>query len=109
MKDFIYIGSSPYGEPCAQVGSPDYHTRSRIECRVFADQLRRLFPPPAGGAIRILREPHDFGSYLTVVAEFDPNSEESVNWAYRIEAEGPEHWDAEAKEQLTTLSPKETL
>ena len=42
-KDFIYIGPTPTGEPCAQVGDPDYHEKAREECKRFIKQLKYEF------------------------------------------------------------------
>lgn len=101
MPDSLYIGSAPYGEDCAQVGSDDYRAQARRECAAFREQLIRMFgPPPEGCELRIKSNPHDFGSYLSVDAVFDGDNDAAVQYAYRCEAEGPEEWDAEAREAL---------
>jgi hypothetical protein len=40
--------------------------------------------------------PHDFGTYLTVVCEFDSANEAAASYAYRCDAEAPEEWDEQA-------------
>ena len=101
MRDYLTIASAPVDEPCAQVGSDNYDQQSRKECRVFKNQLRRLFgPEPEGAVLKIKSFPHDFGSYREVVCEFDDNYPESVEYAFKLEAETPENWDEQAKEEL---------
>src|SRR5438045_9314068 len=101
MRDWLDIGSSPPGETCAQVGTEDYPTRARRECRAYIALLRRVLgAEPAGAYLTIKRNPHDFGSYLSVVCEFDPDNQAAVDYAYRCESNGPEQWDAQALEEL---------
>lgn len=101
MKDYLNIGSSPYGEDCVQVGSDNYDIQSRIECRAFKHQLERMFGPgPDGAYIAIKSFFHDFGSYKEVVVVFDDEDQESIDWAFKIESEGPERWDSEALEEM---------
>jgi len=106
MLDYMTIGSSPVEESCAQVGSDDYSKKSRIECRVFKHQLKRLFPD---GTFGIKTFPHDFGSYSEVVAYFDadnaesglsPGAKEEMDAAYAAEANTPMRWDEQAIEEL---------
>jgi hypothetical protein len=101
MRDSLHIGSAPYGEDCAQVGADDYRARARAECRAFLAQLVRIFgQPPEGCELIIKSNPHDFGSYLSVDAVFDGDSDDAVSFAYRCESEGPESWDDEARKEL---------
>jgi hypothetical protein len=101
MRDYISIGSSPSSEECAQVGSDDYDSISRIECRAFVHQLERLFPNlPTGAYLSTKSFPHDFGTYKEVVCYFDDDDEESQKYAYNIESNTPEYWDEEAKQEL---------
>lgn len=97
--DFIEIGCTPSGEPCAQVGSDDYYERMKKETRAFKAQLERLFPLPAGvfGRLAVKGFPHDFGTYHEVVAMFNEDDKASCEWAYSIEANMPEYWDETAK------------
>ena len=101
MKDSLSLAPTPVGEDCAQLGSADYFERARKECRAFVNQLVREFgEPPMGTRFKIARNPHDFGTYLEVEIEYDPDREDSAEYAYRVEAELPEFWDEEAKLEL---------
>lgn len=96
-RDYINIGSSPYGESCAQVGSDDYAQKSRIELRAFKHQLERLFPK---AEFRIKSFPHDFGSYSEVCVFFDDEDEVSCELAYCVDNNAPEFWDSEALTEM---------
>lgn len=107
MIDYVFIGATPCEEECAQVGEEDYGPRSRKECRVYVEQIRRHFAAKGvqipDGMLVIKRESHDFGSYLEVACRVDGSAEDAeaqYDLAYRIEAEGPTTWDDEAKAQL---------
>lgn len=97
MRDYITIGSTPYEEACAQVGSDDYPGRSRVECKAFVGQLLRIFgEPPEGADIGIKNFNHDFGTYREVVCYYDDDEEESVRYAFNMEERVPAYWDKEA-------------
>ena len=101
MRDYITIGSTPLEEDCAQVGSDNYMSRARRECSVFADQLRRAFGcEPDGAEIRVKSFPHDFGTYLEVVCYYDGENKAAVEYAYRLESETPDVWDAQSRKAL---------
>lgn len=101
MRDFISIGSSPVSEECAQVGSDDYDVKSRLECKVFASQLRRQFGDEPGTAnISIKSFSHDFGSYREVVCYYDEDDDIGRGYAYKLESEALEYWDELAKKEL---------
>lgn len=101
MRDSMYLGSTPYGEDCAQVGSPDYAERGRKECRAFIAQLKRQFgEPPDGCRLTVKSEPHDFGSYYSVFAVYDCMDKEATAYAFRCENNQPELWDADARQEL---------
>jgi hypothetical protein len=73
------IGSTPANEDCVQVGKDNYIPAMRKECRWYAALLRLAHPAPDGCELRVTSFPHDFGSYLEVVA-YGPDSEDSWNW-----------------------------
>ena len=60
----------------------------------------QLGEPPIGASLGIKSNPHDFGTYLEVVAYFDDSYPESVEWAFGIEANTPAEWDREARQEL---------
>lgn len=104
MRDFIHLGCTPTDEPCAQVGSEGYENLARLECCVLREQILRTFPLPleaAGRAgLRVASNPHDFGTYLDLVVEFDPQCQAAVDWAFLLDMGMPQFWDNEA---LATL------
>lgn len=105
MKDYINIGCSPAEEDCAQVGQHDYHEQARKQCIAFRNQLRRQFgPEPEGARLVIKSFPHDFGSYMEVVCEYEETFEEeespSVDYAFKLESDMPLEWDMEARKEL---------
>ena len=101
MQDCLDLGSSPSHEDCAQVGQDDYAERARPECRAYMNQLRRMFgEEPDGTRLSIKSNPHDFGSYWSVVCYFDGDNPVAADYAYRCEAKGPQEWDEEARHEL---------
>lgn len=98
MFDYFTLGSVPCDEDCSQVGSNDYHEKSRIECQAYKKQLLRLFP---NAYFKIKGFPHDFGTYHEVVVMFTEDDEAEVRQAIEIEDSLPENWDDEAKKELT--------
>jgi hypothetical protein len=101
MQDCLDLGSSPSHEDCAQVGSDEYAMRARRECRAYINQLRRLFgEEPDGARFSVKSNPHDFGSYYSVVCYFDGDNQAAADYAYRCEA-GTDTWDAEAIQELS--------
>ena len=115
MRDYLDLASVPVCEPCACVGSNDYLTRARIECRAFVDQLKRTYPQAlaAGVTFRIKSNFHDFGTYLEVQVCFNDEDEAQAEWAYLIESDLPEYWDYQAQAMLRAAGylaiPRETL
>lgn len=107
MRDYITIGSTPYGEDCAQVGRNNYYEMSRIECKVFTKQLLRIFGKGTENNSIVTKSfAHDFGTYREVCVYFDDLDEASTNYAFNIEGDTPEFWDDEAKVELESLGYK---
>lgn len=101
MRDYLTIGATPPGEECAQVGSDGYYERAKKECRAFLNQLKRQFgDEPKGADLRVKGFSHDFGTYYEVVCYYDEESEEAADYAFRLESETPEEWDAAARQEL---------
>lgn len=99
--DYVVIGSSPYDEDCAQVGTPDYSSKCKLELNEFRRQLIEKFgEPPFGARLRIKSFPHDFGTYHELVVEYNDNNEEAEDYAFKLEDHGIDTWDAEAKKNL---------
>jgi hypothetical protein len=102
MRDYLEIGSTPAEEDCEQLG-PNYRPeRARQECQAFIHQLRRQFgEEPADASLRVKGSSHDFGLYLEVVCYYDPNDEESTEYAFKCEGEAWTEWDEEARKELS--------
>ena len=94
MKDFLNIGSTPPAEDCEQLG-PDYDVqKAKEECQRYIDLLRKtLGDEPEGARLAIKGFDHDFGRYYEVVCYYYDDNQESVDYAYRCEGEGPENWE----------------
>jgi hypothetical protein len=106
MRDCIDLGPSPTEEECAQVGQDDYRDRARRECRAYLHQLRRLFgDEPEGAQLSVKSNPHDFGSYLSVVCYYDPARPASLDYAFRCEGQSPREWDEQARQELAAVTP----
>lgn len=100
MMDYLNIGSTPNEEDCAQVGSADYYARAIKECRAYREQIRKHYPEPENGYLRVKGFPHDFGTYYEVVAYYDPEDTEASRWALDIEGDDLgvlSTWDEEFK------------
>jgi len=106
MLDEYDIGESPYEEQCAQVGSPDYQARARLELKHFKRMMETLHPVPEDvkGWYKVKANPHDFGTYYSLAAVFDYDYEESEEWAAQAENKVPEYWDEEARLALAQYS-----
>jgi len=102
MKDKLELTCVPCNEECEQVGTAGYNPRkAKAECRAFINQLRRVFgSEPEGARLYVASNPHDFGTYNEVTIVFDADLEGTVEYAYKIEGDLPEEWDAEAIAEL---------
>jgi hypothetical protein len=105
MQECLDVGCAPSEEDCAQVGREDYSERARRECRVYISQLRRMFgEEPDGARLSIKSNPHDFGTYWSVVCYFDAGNQAAADYAYRCEGESPQQWDEAARRELAAGS-----
>jgi hypothetical protein len=82
-------------------GRDDYYDRARKECLAYIGLLRRTVgEEPGGASLRVKSNPHDFGSYLSVVCYFDPDVAAAVDYAFRCESASPQAWDEVARTEL---------
>lgn len=101
MRDSINIGGTPAEEACAQVGTDRYRRVVKAECRAFINQLRRVCGnEPPGAQLRIMANPHDFGTYHEVVCDYDSELPESLDYALKVERKCPGEWDDTARQEL---------
>lgn len=91
--DYVYLGSAPTHEDCAQVGDEDYAEKVREELFRYRQLLEHKFgTPPSGAAFRQKKESHDFGSYYEMAVAFDPNDAEALAFALFVEDNAPLNW-----------------
>ena len=104
MRDYLFLGSTPNEEPCAQTGSKeyDYEFLNKLECKALRAQLLRMYPdiPTKGVSLTTMSCPHDFGVYYEVIANYDDEDEESSEMAIKLEGGLPDKWDSEALKYL---------
>lgn len=107
MRDSINLGPVPAEENCEQVGTDRYDSaKARFECNVLIRQLRRMHGnEPEGARLFVKSNPHDFGTYLEVECEFTDSLPESVEYAFKCEAEYPAEWDDDARKELNERYP----
>jgi hypothetical protein len=105
MLETLELGTTtPYDEPCAQLGSEGYLNKARQEIRAFAGQLlRSTGQPPAGARLKTLHCPHDFGTYLDLALVYDADDESQVEWMLKMESNIPDKWDQTAIQELTEV------
>jgi len=95
MLETLELGTTtPYDEPCAQLGSEGYYTKAQQEIRAFVGQLIRLTGrPPANANFKMIQCPHDFGTYLDLALVYNEDDEEHVEWMLKVESNIPDKWD----------------
>ena len=97
MRDYLDIESAPYGEDCVQVNpNIDYMPAMMAETKRFKEMLERRFAKlieKTGIYFKIARNPHDFGTYLSLQVVFDDENEKQTDAACFIESNCPETWD----------------
>jgi len=104
--DYLTLGTTPYEEDCAQVGSEDYYSAAKKEASKYVALLRELFGDERDHfcVYKLKSFPHDFGTYYEVCIVFDDNDAESTQFAYFIEDMLPSRWDMKKEEYTETFS-----
>ncbi|MFA6159170.1 MAG: hypothetical protein WC763_06130 [Candidatus Paceibacterota bacterium] len=88
------LSTAPYEETCAQVGDDDYVNVAKAEASRFRDLLiTKLGPPPPGFAFKNRWREHDFGSYLEVEVQWEPDDPVGRSYALACIDHGPSTWD----------------
>jgi len=107
VKDFVIIGSCPYGEDCAQVGQLNYSEVTKVEIAEFKRMVIEKFPQlnraDCKVKLTVKANGHDFGTYHELAAIFDDDDEDASDLAYDVESHGIEEWDEMAKDVLRPL------
>ncbi len=93
--DYVDIGPVPSDESCEGVGTPEYDPeKARQECTRFLNLIRKTCgDEPMGARLAIMSNPHDFGSYYSVVCYYDDLG--AKEYAGRCEDEAPTEWPDE--------------
>lgn len=98
-RNFLELSCVPEEEDCAQVGEENYDEDAQIQCSNYIMLLRKLFPDFAQYDVvfKTKANPHDFGTYYEVVAEYEEGSV-GEQYALYIEHYLPLKWnDKEAE------------
>lgn len=100
-RNYEDFEATPNSEACAQTGSVIYDacTQQAIEIAAFKDLVARTIRKPPAGFISwaTQRNPHDFGTYLTLRCHYY-ESDAMQDWIDDVSQ--IEHWDATALQYL---------
>jgi hypothetical protein len=110
MYEYIYLGSSPADEECAQLGNENYYEQAQKECNTYIRQLKRLLVAngyidlPTSFSLVKKSEAHDFGNYYEVAARVKLDQEDT-EYAFEIamflDANVPAEWDEISRKELS--------
>lgn len=87
-REYVYIGSSPCDEDCAQVGSPRYHELSKLELEQFKAAIIQKCGQPPGGVSLVIHDGEVCAVFNSAVAD-----EKAQEWAWNLETEAPATWE----------------
>lgn len=88
-----YLGPAPSDEDCVQVGAENYEELARRECRTYIEAIKAVCgEPPEGAVLRIERQQHDYGPYIEVVVQFDPENRAAAEYAAKCDEQAPTRW-----------------
>ena len=97
MREAIEFETTPSNEDCAAVGRENYTKYSCLEARALEDQIVRQFAPvPPGVRIRLKANPHDFGTYFTLVLSYEEEDIDAREFCEKVEDKFPDRWDDDA-------------
>ncbi len=101
MKDYLEFETTPFNEPCSQIGDEEYTRDSILECRVLQRQIiRTVGEPPEGSHFYRRSCPHDFGTYHELALSFDDNDESHTEYMQSVERNFPANWDEQSLREL---------
>ena len=100
MLNSMYIAdTSPYAEDCVYLGEDNYLSRAKNEASRFLAQIRKHYGnEPGSSYLDIKKNPHDFGTYLSIEFYYEADNEEEVDYGFDIEGDVKnvlETWDKE--------------
>lgn len=96
-EEILWLGPVPAEEQCSQLGEPDYARDAKVECRAFADAIRKVCGREPDGA-RLVIEPQevDAGTYFELALVYDGDDAWASAYAAKVDSEAPTTWE-EAK------------
>ena len=103
--DYIVLGSTPYEEPCAQVGSSNYRAATKLESEHFIKQLQALllskFPD---SELSICNKPFtgNEGPFWEIVVYYNPNNADQCEQAFWLDENVPANWEPEVAALLAS-------
>jgi hypothetical protein len=104
MEEFFF-DCSPYNEPCAQLGhTNDFEHISKLEAIAMKEQLIRMFGDPPSGRFKTNWNSHEFGRYPDIKFIYPEDDEAAIEYAFNLEGNFPDVWDAEAKKFLSEMN-----
>lgn len=93
MTSWLSLETAPPDEKCAQLGTDDYYNKARKEANEYIKLIRSsMGPEPKGVKFVIKMNPHDFGSYVSLDIDVAEDDEEALEYALRVESDGPMTW-----------------
>ncbi len=100
MLNSMYIAdTSPYAEDCVYLGEDYYLSRAKKEADRFLAQIRKHYgQEPGNSYLEIKKNPHDFGTYLSIEFYYDTDSAVEETYGFDIEGDvkdALESWDKE--------------
>lgn len=112
-KDYVTLAGAPNDEPCTPAGGSI--DQMRMECTALRDQLIRMYGiPPEDAEFFILRNEHDFGTYLELCVSYKEMDGEEIgedcgSFGYALKCEGgiPDNWDQQAVQQLAAMGHRQ--
>lgn len=107
MKDYIILGSVPWGEKGEKVNSDDYIKQASTELEVFKDMLVRIFGEGEdSNHFDIKTFNYKCGEYYQAVVYFDYLDEKSIRFVKTVDEGLHEKWDDVAIYKLKKMGYK---
>jgi hypothetical protein len=103
--DELEIGNVPTREVPSDKKNSKYKFKSKIEAKIFKEQLERHFGKKSGIEFYLRKIKQSHGTYYNVIMLYKVNDEECQRFAFlEVEDKIPEYWDEIAKKQLMSIT-----
>lgn len=94
MRNYDDFDTVPTNEPCESLGEGYDETKARNEARRLIMLLQTKFGiPPEGSWFALKRNPHDFGSYITVRYCYDDDDPNHAVYFDALDNNFPDTWE----------------